>query len=111
MVTEIAAKRFQEERDILPEGIKLVAQRPARAQQIAADLAIDLDHKRGLGFPIGVIGGKKIGEQLSIFVDRIDRLAQKSGIAAKLADSIAIRVAIAANDERLLVLDGHEVRR
>src|SRR5213595_3798505 len=103
MVTKITTKRFQKERNILPEGIKLVAERLARAKQITANLALDLDHKRGLRFPIGVIGSEKIGEQLSIFVNRIDRLAQKSGIAAKLADSIAIRVAIAANDERLLV--------
>src|ERR1044072_2256279 len=51
---------------------------------------------------IGIISGKKISEQFSIFVHGVDRIAEKSGIAAEVSDRFAVRSAIATNEERLM---------
>src|SRR5712691_5028085 len=104
VVTKIAGQRFQKERHVLPEGIKLIAQWLARAQKVTANFTIDFDDERRFRFVIGVISGEKIGEQLSIFVNRVDRLTQKPGLAAQFSHRLAIGTAVAANRESVLVV-------
>src|SRR5207302_1529929 len=58
--------------------------------------------KRRFRFVIGVISREKIGEQLSIFVDRIDRHTQKSRLATALPHSCAIGTAVTADRECFL---------
>ena len=47
---------------------------------------------------IGVVSGEKIGKQFTILVNRIDRVTEKSRIAAKLSYRLAIGCAIATNE-------------
>ena len=82
-VARVTQERAQEEDDVLVEGIELIAERLAAAEQVAADLAVDLEHERGFRFVIGIVGREEIREELAIFVNRIDRLAQESGLATK----------------------------
>ena len=97
VIAIIAGQRFEEERDVLPEGIKLVLKRSPRAEQIAANLAAHIEHKGGLRLMIGVIGRQKIGEQPPILVNRIDRISQKTSLTTKLADRIPVSFAISPN--------------
>ena len=68
------------------ERIKLVEERFARAEQVAFQFAIDLEHERGLRLVVGVISGEEVGKELVIFVNRIDRRTKKAGLAAQVAE-------------------------
>src|SRR5712671_2878230 len=103
VVTKIASERFQEERNVLPEGIELILEWLARSEQVTADLAVDFNHERRFRFPIGVISSEEVGEQLSIFVNGIDRCAEKSGLTTKPAHGVAVRFPITADNKWLLV--------
>src|SRR5205814_1338279 len=97
VVPEITGQGLEEERDVLPERIKLVVQRPPRPKQVTANFAVNLNHERRFGFPIGVVGGQEIGEQLPVFVNRVDRRPEKSGLATKSTHGVAVRFAITAD--------------
>src|SRR4051794_28657925 len=79
LIAKVSGERTQKKPDILVEGIELVSERVATAEQVAANLAIHFQDKGGLRLVICVIGGEKIREQLAIFIDGIDRLAQEAG--------------------------------
>ena len=72
------------------ERVKLIEQRLARPEKIAFEFAIDLENKGGFRFVVGVIGSEKIREQLAILVNRVDRLAEKAGLATQLPHRSAI---------------------
>ena len=74
----------------------------ARTQQIPANFAVRFQDKRRFGLPVGVISGKKIGEELSIFVDRIDRFAEKASLATQTPHRVAVGFAITADAKRFL---------
>src|SRR5213592_486299 len=107
MVAKVASKRAKKEPDVLIKRVELVAQRLARTEEVTANFAIHLQEKTRLPFVIRVIRGQKIGEQFSILINRIDWVAEKSCIAAQLSDRFAIRRAVAANDERLMIVALH----
>src|SRR6266567_4594017 len=111
MVAKAARKRAEKEPNILIERVVLIAQRLARAEKITADFAVHLQEKTRLGFVIGIIGCEKIGEQFPIFINRIDGMPEKAGFAAQLSDRFAIQWAVAANDERLMIVALHQDRR
>src|SRR5438067_10756704 len=90
IVTRVTPERAQKEPDVLAKGIELVPERLARAEQVPAYLAVELEHERRLGFFVGVIGREEIGEQLVVVVNRIDRFAQEPGLATESPDRGAI---------------------
>ena len=90
VVAEIARQRAKKEPDILIQRVELVLQRLARAEQITANFAVHLQEKTGFRFVIGVISGEKISEQFSILVHGINRVAEKSGIAAEFSYRLAV---------------------
>ena len=83
VVARITQERAEEEDNVLLERIELVEQRLARTEQITFQFAIHLEHERRLRFVVRVIGGEKVGKQLAILVNRIDRLAEEAGLAAQ----------------------------
>src|SRR6476620_756828 len=85
VVTEVAGQGTEEQPDVLIKRVELILQRHARAEQVAGDFAVHLEKKTGFRFVIGVIGGEKIGEQFSILINGINRLAEKAGLAAKFS--------------------------
>ena len=99
VVARVTQERAQEEEDVLLEGIELIEQRLARAEQVAAELAVGLDDERRFRLVIRVIGGEEIGEQFAVLVNRIDRFAEETGLATKPPHRLAIGGAIAANVE------------
>src|SRR4029077_10903574 len=107
VVAEISRQGAKKEPDILIKRVELVLQGLARAEKIPANFAIHFKQKTRLRFVIGVIGRKKISEQFSIFIHGINRVSEKSGIAAELSYCFAVRSAIAANEERLMVVVRH----
>src|ERR1700730_2971408 len=104
LVTVITCQRFKKERHVLPKRVELVLQRPARTEQIAADFTVHLENERRFRLVIGIIGGEKIGEQLSIFVNRINRFAEKSSLATELPDRLAIGTPITPDGECFLAV-------
>src|SRR5437588_3257333 len=104
VITKIASQRLDEERDILPERVKLVEQRLTRTKQITADFAVDLNHEGGFRFPVGVVGRQKIREQFSIFVNRIDRRAEEPCLTTQLPHGLAITLAITPDHKWLLLV-------
>src|SRR4029077_9975001 len=107
VVAEISRQGAKKEPDVLVKRVHLVLQRLARPQKIPANFAIHFKQKTRLRFVIGVIGGEKISEQFSIFIHGINRVAEKSGIAAELSYRFAVRSAIATNEERIMVVARH----
>src|SRR5882762_8533258 len=97
VITKIASERFQEERNVLPEGIELIFEWLAGSEQITANLAVDLNHERRFRFPIGVISSEEVGEQLSIFVNWVDRHSEEAGLTAEPPHGIAVRSPITAD--------------
>src|SRR5438874_13197367 len=71
--------------------------RLASTQQVTANLHLNIKNERGLRLVICVIRGQKISEQFAILEDWINRVAQKTGVAAKFTDSNAIARLITAN--------------
>src|SRR6266571_6072571 len=98
---------LEKKTDVLIKRVELVLQRLARAEQITANFAVHLQQKTRFRFVIGVVRGEKISEQFSILVHRIDRVAEKSGIAAEFPYRFAVGSAIAANEERLVIVACH----
>src|SRR6185295_9677011 len=72
-------------------------------------LALNLQHKGGLGLVIGVVSGKEIGEKFPVFVNRIDRCAKESGLATKSSHRGAIRSAKRADRESGFGFHGSEI--
>src|SRR5438552_3801688 len=104
IVAKVASERAKKEPDVLIKRVELILQRPPRPKQIAANLAVHLQNKRRFRLVVGVISREKIGEQLSIFVDRVDRHTQKSSLATELPHSCAIGTAVTADRECFLVI-------
>src|SRR6476660_3601805 len=90
VVPEVAGQGTEKQPDVLIKRVELILQRLARAEQVAGDLAVHLQEKTGFRFVIGVIGGEKIGEQFSILIHGIDRLAEESRITAEFSYRLAI---------------------
>ena len=107
MVAKAARKRAEKEPNILIERVELIAQRLARAEKITANFAVHLQEKTRLGLVIGVIGREEIGEQFPIFINRINGMPEKTGVAAQLSDRFAIRWAVATNHERVMIVALH----
>ena len=102
----VTPESAQKEPNVLAKGIELVPERLARAEQVPAYLAIELEHERRLGFFVGVIGREEIGEQFVVVVNRIDRFAQEPGLATESPDRGAIGRAVAANGECFVGVHG-----
>ena len=79
-----------EERDVVVEIVELLPEGVPRAEEVAADLAVHQQDEGALGLPVGVVGGEVVGEELAILEDRVDRIAEKAGLAAELADAGAV---------------------
>src|SRR5438552_3423199 len=77
VVAAIPPERAKEQRHRVGEGIDLMPQRLARAEQIAADFPINFQDERRFRFLVGVISREKIGEQFAVLKSRIDRVSQK----------------------------------
>ena len=88
-----------EEGEIIEEVEELLTKRTVRAQQIAFDDPLLLQNKGGLRLYIRVVAGQVIGKELPILKDRVDRLAQKSSLAAEVADRLPILRFIAPDDD------------
>src|SRR4051812_38867770 len=101
VVTRVAPEGAKKEPDVLAKGIELVPERLARAEQVTADIAVDLEHEGGLRFLVRVIAGQEIREQLVVLENRIDRFAEESGLATETADRAAIGRSVAADDKCL----------
>src|SRR2546425_12751308 len=82
VVAHIAEQRAKEQNDVLRERVELILQWSARAKKIPAEFAIHFQNETGLRLIIGVIRREKIGKQLSIFVNRIDRRTKKTSFTA-----------------------------
>src|SRR6266487_1757656 len=107
VVAKIARQRAKKEPDVLIQRVELVLQRLARAEQITANFAVHLHEKTRFRLMIGVVGGEKIGKQFPILVHRINRVAEKSGIAAEFPYRFAVGSAIAANEEWIVIVALH----
>ena len=104
VIAKIPGQRAEKEPDILVKRVDLILQRPPLPQQIASNLAADFKEKARFGFVVGIVRRKKIGEQLSIFVNGIDRFAEESGLAAQFSHRFTIGIPIASDRKRFLVL-------
>ena len=62
-------------------GVPFFLRTGRRLPKRASEIAVHLKDEGRFRFVIGVIGGEKIGEQLSIFVNGIDWFAEKSRLA------------------------------
>src|SRR5579885_2740921 len=107
VVAKISRQRPEKEPHILVERVELVAQRPAATEQVTADFALHLQKKTRVRLVIGVISGKKVGKQFAIFIHRINRIAEKSGVAAEFSHRVAVRPAVATDEERFLEIARH----
>src|SRR2546423_5975504 len=65
-------KRAKEQKHGVSEGIDLMPQRFARAEEVAADFSINFQDERRFRFVVGVISGEKIGEQFAVLEHRIN---------------------------------------
>ena len=66
---------------------------PARAsgaKEVAFDHAVMFEDKGRFGLDIGVVGREIIGKKLAILKDGINRLAQVTGVTAKLPHGLAV---------------------
>src|SRR6476646_1319505 len=104
VVAKIARQCAKKEPDVLIQRVELVLQRLTRAEQVTANFAVHLQEKTRFRLVIGVISGEKIGKQFAILVHRIDRVAEKPGIAAEFPYRFAVGSAIAANEEGLVIV-------
>ena len=59
-------------------------------KQIAYHAAIVLKHKAGLRLDVCIVACEVVGEEFTIFENRVDRLAKKSRLATEKADRVAI---------------------
>jgi hypothetical protein len=75
----------------------LVPERISATEEESDHRIIDRDDKGRVWFTSKIVVGKKIGEQISIFENRIDRSAEKAGVAANLPDGGAIVSSVAAD--------------
>jgi len=107
VVAKIARQRAKKEPDVLIQRVELVLQRLARAEQITANFAVHLQKKTRFCLVIRVVSGEKISEQFSILLHRIDRVAEKSGIAAEFPYRFAVGSAIATNQEGVVIVARH----
>ena len=76
-----------------------------RAEQVAADVAIDEQHERRLRLPIRVVSREVVREKLAVLENGIDRVAQKPRLAAQLPNPRSVRGLEFPNLETLFV--GH----
>ena len=97
VIAKVAGQCAKKEPDILIKRVELVPQGLARAKEIAANFAVDFKEKARFGFVVGIVSSKKIGEQLSIFVNGIDRFAEESSLAAQFSYRVTIGGAIASD--------------
>ena len=100
----------EQETQVLINVVQLLAQRLARAEQVALHLAVDLEHKRRLGLPIGVIAGQKIGKKLPILEHRVDRVAYETRLAAEPPHRRAVVRAVISDQKFFLVLFASRIR-
>src|ERR1700732_42227 len=77
IVSGVAPQGAKKEADVLAKRIELVPERLPRTEQVAANLAGDLEDERRLRFLVRVIGRQEIREQFVIFVNRIDRVTEE----------------------------------
>src|SRR5207248_4469181 len=97
VIAKITGQRAKKEPNVLVKRVELIAQRLARAKEIAPNFAIDFKEKTRFRFVVGIVSGKKIREQLSIFVNGIDRFAEESSLAAQFSYRPTIGAAIASD--------------
>ena len=90
IVPGIPAHPAHEEAKVLEKAVNLLPVRPARTQQVADHPTVLLKHKTRLRFDVGIVACQVIGEEFAVFENRIDRLAQKPGLATEKANSFAI---------------------
>ena len=90
VVAGIADDPAQEDARVLVDIVDLLAQRKARAEQVAADFPVHEQHEGRLRLPVGVVGRQVIGEEFAVLEDRVDRVAQKAGFTTELPDAGAV---------------------
>jgi len=78
---------------------QLVPQSISATQEKSDHCIVDRYNKGCIRFTSEIVIGKKIGEQVSVFENRIDRLTEKAGLAANAAYCIAIVPSVAADRE------------
>jgi hypothetical protein len=66
----------------LIKRVELVSEWVTTPEQVAANFAVRFEDERRFRFVVGIIGRKKIGEQLPVFINGVNRLTEKSGHAA-----------------------------
>src|SRR5207249_11000520 len=71
IVPKVARKRAKKESNVLIERVDLIPQGLARTEEITPDLAVHFQQKTSFGFVVSIVSRKKIGEQLSIFINGI----------------------------------------
>ena len=89
----------QENAGVLVDVVELLAKGKTRAEQVPANLPLDEQHERRFGFPVGVISRQVICEQFPVFKHRVDRVAEKPGLAAELPHAGAVGLLEFANLE------------
>ena len=112
LVVSLVAKHADtEEAEVLKKTIPLVAQRTPRAEQVAFDLSVLLEHKCRLGLHIGVVGGKVVGEELAVLKNRINRLAEKTRLTTKTPHRRTVAGLVIADDGIRLECHSEDVMR
>ena len=80
----------REKMDVVEEVEELLAEGTVGAEQITLHNALLFQHEGRLRLDVGVVARQVVGENLAILEDRVDRLTQKSGLAAEMAHGLAI---------------------
>ena len=80
----------QQKPGVLVYVIQLLPERFARAKQVAAHLAGDLQHKRRFRLPIGVISREKIREELPVLKHGVNRVPDETGLATQPPHRLAV---------------------
>jgi hypothetical protein len=71
---------------------------------------VDISNKSPFGFVFQVNLGEQVGKQVSITKDRVDRMAEKPGLAANPADGFPITLPVSPNPSSSVEISKVEIR-
>jgi hypothetical protein len=102
VVAGIAEHPANEERHVVVRIVQLLPQGKTGAEQVSTDFSVHEQDEGGLVFPIGVVRGEIIREDLAILEHRIDRISEKPCFATQLPYTGAVSRLKFANLELLV---------
>src|SRR5947209_7533787 len=97
IVSSITAKHPRRLNQILYQTANLMLDRVPRPEEVSLYMAAGFHDERRIRFMPEIVIGQKIRKQLAVFKNRVDRLAQKSGVTAERPHRITVCMPIWSN--------------